>query len=1208
MLFISQKVNLVVVLLIVCSVINIHGQTPPVSVLDQMKPKTAKSNLPNIVLIYADDLGYGDLRCYGATKISTPNIDRLAKEGRLFTDAHSTSAVCTPSRYALLTGEYPFRINNYGPVFCENPLIIDTNKTTLASLLKRKGYATACIGKWHLGFGSERKPDWNRDLKPGPLEVGFDYFYGIPVVNSHPPFVYVENHRVVGLDPADPLIYRRGGKTHGKPYPEKHAAPPKRMPSVIGGKAAHDFYVDEKSAEHLTGKALRWMNKQQQPFFLYYASHNIHHPFTPHPYFHGKSECGLYGDFVEELDWSVGEILAALEKFGVADNTLVIFTSDNGGMFNRGGKEAIRQGHSLNGELKGQKFGAWEGGHRVPFIACWPNRIPAKSTSDALIANMDLLPTLASITQQELSSSEARDGFNQLALFIEDDAVSARNEMILQPHKRSHTSLRKGDWIYIPGAGDGGWMPAKPGDKTPQLYNLKTDPYQSDNLIFANPEQASLMAKRLEEMLVERGVTADAIRVNRKGYAQNPNVILINADDLGYGDLSCYGATKVKTPNIDRLAMEGIRFSDAHSASAVCSPSRFGLLTGQYPIRKNYWGPTPFTQELTIDLEQPTLASTLKSAGYATSVIGKWHLGFGKGRTDWNKPLKPGPLEVGFDYYFGMPTVNSGPPFVYVENHSVVDYDPEDPFVLGKQSVTQKWPEKGGYGAIGGAREAHLRYRDEYVGTIFAEKAVKWITSQHEKDNDQPFFLYLATTNIHHPFTPNPKFRGTSECGLYGDFIHELDWIVGQLLKTLDELKIGDNTLVIFTSDNGGMLNVTGQKAWEAGHRLNGKLLGFKFGAWEGGHRVPFLARWPAKIPAGEESDALISQIDLLPTFAALANANLPKDAVIDGVNQLPVLTGKSNNSQREMLVISPNSPKHLTIRKDEWVYIPAQDEGGFQGKAIGEHLLAGAAAQKLTQLVNSDVQDGKVKQDAPPAQLYDLKTDPYQAINVHNERPEVVAELSSLLERWRREIPNSPRLGWINLRQGGQPSPQKEKGKSNPAPKIPAGESKRSVSLDFESGKLHPWKIIRGKLGHPIGNRTHFFHGNLPYNKQGQHYLTTLEMKPDARKGSDSQTGVIISPFFIPEGGKMTFRVGGGNRPTTYIALCLESGKEVETARGINNQVMQKASWDMKKYAGKKAFIKIVDQSTTGWGHVTADHFEFDGKLLEQYFKSSVD
>ncbi|MCG8602007.1 MAG: arylsulfatase [Verrucomicrobiales bacterium] len=466
-----------------------------------MKPKSHVSRFPNIVLIYADDLGYGDLSCYGATKLNTPNIDRLAKEGRLFTDAHSTSAVCTPSRYALLTGEYPFRINNYGPVFCENPLIIDTSKTTLASLLKRKSYATACIGKWHLGFGNERKPDWNRDLKPGPLEVGFDYFYGIPVVNSHPPFVYVENHRVVGLDPADPLIYRRGGKTHGKPYPEKHAAPPKHMPSLIGGKAAHDFYVDEKSAEHLTGKALRWMNQQKQPFFLYYASHNIHHPFTPHPYFHGKSECGLYGDFVEELDWSVGEILAALDKFGVADNTLVIFSSDNGGMFNRGGKEAIRQGHSLNGELKGQKFGAWEGGHRVPFIARWPTKIPAGTTSGELIANMDLLPTFAVISEQKLTAEEARDGTNQLPLFLDNDATSARKELVLMPHKSHHTSLRQGDWVYIPGVGDGGWMKGEKGDLSRQLYNLKEDLEQKTNRINEYPEKAEAMQRALQEML-----------------------------------------------------------------------------------------------------------------------------------------------------------------------------------------------------------------------------------------------------------------------------------------------------------------------------------------------------------------------------------------------------------------------------------------------------------------------------------------------------------------------------------------------------------------------------------------------------------------------------------------------------------------------------------------------------------------------------------
>jgi len=477
---------------------------PPVSVLEEMQAKTANSDYPNIVLIYADDLGYGDLSCYGAEKIKTPNIDRLANEGRLFTDAHSTSAVCTPSRYALLTGEYPLRINNYSPVFCQSQLIIDAKKTTLASMLKRKGYVTACVGKWHLGFGSAPKPDWNQDLKPGPLELGFDYFYGIPVVNSHPPFVYVENHKVVGLEADDPLVYKKGGKTHGKPYPEKNTAHPKML-GLIGAKAAHDFYVDEESAVHLTGKALEWMNEQNEPFFLYYASHNIHHPFTPHPYFQGKSECGLYGDFVQELDWSVGQLIAAVEGFGVWENTIFVFTSDNGGMFNGGGRRAQELGHTPNGKLKGQKFGAWEGGHRVPFIACWPNIIPAGSTSGAFIANMDLLPTFAAITDQKLAPNEARDGYNQLAAFLEEDGVSARDELIIQPHKREHTSLRQGDWIYIPGAGDGGWMKAEPGDPVRQLYNLKEDPYQENNRIADYPERADAMAMRLKEMLAERG-------------------------------------------------------------------------------------------------------------------------------------------------------------------------------------------------------------------------------------------------------------------------------------------------------------------------------------------------------------------------------------------------------------------------------------------------------------------------------------------------------------------------------------------------------------------------------------------------------------------------------------------------------------------------------------------------------------------------------
>jgi len=690
--------------------------------------------------------------------------------------------------------------------------------------------------------------------------------------------------------------------------------------------------------------------------------------------------------------------------------------------------------------------------------------------------------------------------------------------------------------------------------------------------------------------------------------AAPPNIILINADDLGYGDVGCYGATKIQTPHIDRLAREGRRFTDAHAGSAVCSPSRYALLSGRFPLRKNFWGPTPFTQELTLDPAQPTLASVLKSAGYNTAVIGKWHLGFGKGKTNWNKALKPGPLEVGFDYYFGMPTVNSGPPFVYVENHHVVDYDPADPFVMRAESVTQKFPEKGGYTTIGGAEKAHLRYRDEMVGTTFAEKAVAWIKDRHAAETTSPFFLYLATTNIHHPFTPHPRFVGTSQCGRYGDFVHELDWMVGQVLGTLDDLELAQNTLVVFTSDNGGMLNNTGQKAWTSGHRLNGDLLGFKFGAWEGGHRVPFIVRWPKRVPAGTTSDALVSQIDLLATFAAAGGGAIAEDAIVDSVNQLPEFTGTATDAARDLLVLSPNSPKHLTIRKGKWVYIPARDEGGFQGKKVGDHLLAGAASQPLTNLVNSDVVDARIRPDAPPAQLYDLNADPAQAQNVHDQHPEVVAELAALLKDWRGKIPDSPRLGWINLKQseGGKATSagktDRAKKTPNAAPKIPAEPSKRSVCLDFESGKLAPWKVVEGNFATIIGSRQTFMRSTIPYNKQGIHYLTTLELAPDADRGMDGQTGVVVSPLFVVNGGEMTFRVGGGKGAKTYVALCNEAGKELHKARGVNAQEMQKARFDLAPYAGQKMYLKIVDQATTGWGHITADHFEFDAELLDVY------
>ncbi len=499
---------------------------------------------------------------------------------------------------------------------------------------------------------------------------------------------------------------------------------------------------------------------------------------------------------------------------------------------------------------------------------------------------------------------------------------------------------------------------------------------------------------------------------------ENPNIILINADDLGYGDLGCYGATKIKTPHIDGLAREGRIFLDAHSASAVCSPSRFGLLTGRYPLRKNYWGPIPFRSPLTIDKGTPTIASILKSAGYHTACIGKWHLGFGDAQNNWNEELKPGPLELGFDYYFGIPQVNSGPPFVYVENRQVVGYDQNDPFVFGIESVTQKWPAKGGYKAIGGAQKAHELYRDEELGTTFKDKAISWMKKVKNTHKHEPFFLYLATSNIHHPFTPAPQFKGTSECGIYGDFVHELDWMVGEILSAIDDLGEKNNTLVIFTSDNGGMLNLGGQAAWKAGHKLNGNLLGFKFGAWEGGHRIPFIVRWPGKIPQNTKSALLISHIDLLATFAALTGQELDHSVYQDSYNQLNTITGNPDKAIRDHLIISPNSPEHLVVRKGKWVYIPAQNEGGFRGTQIDEHTLGGAAALKLTKQQNSDVVDGEIRQGAPNAQLYNLEKDPYQKINVYNDYPEKVLELQNILVDYQSQIGKNKEIGWIDRRK----------------------------------------------------------------------------------------------------------------------------------------------------------------------------------------------
>jgi arylsulfatase A-like enzyme len=340
---------------------------------------------PNIVLIYADDLGYGDVSCYGATAVHTPNIDRLAREGLRFTDAHSAAATCTPSRYAMLTGEYAFRQNGTGILPGDAALIIEPGRVTLPSMLQGAGYTTGVVGKWHLGLGVSR-PDWNGEIKPGPLEIGFKSCFIIPATGDRTPCVFVENHRVAKLDPADPIAvsYRKkvGNEPTGAERPDLLTMKPShghdntivggisRIGYMTGGKAAR--WRDEDIADVLTQHAVDFIKKNRdKPFFLYFATHDIHVPHVPHPRFRGATKMGPRGDAIAEFDWSAGQVLKTLDDLGLADNTLVIFSSDNGPVVDDGYMDDSVEklgSHKPAGPLRGGKSTVFEGGTREPFI------------------------------------------------------------------------------------------------------------------------------------------------------------------------------------------------------------------------------------------------------------------------------------------------------------------------------------------------------------------------------------------------------------------------------------------------------------------------------------------------------------------------------------------------------------------------------------------------------------------------------------------------------------------------------------------------------------------------------------------------------------------------------------------------------------------------------------------------------------------------
>lgn len=446
----------------------------------------APKPIRNIVVILADDLGYGDLGCYGATKVKTPNIDGLASAGMRFTDAHSPSAVCSPTRYGLLTGRYAWRTRlKQGVCQPNDGLLIEQGRTTLPSLFKNQGYATAVVGKWHLGFGDPR-PDWNGELKPGPLEVGFDYYFGIPVVNMWQPVVFVENHRVVGLDPSDPI-------SKVLPY------------SMIGGTAARI------PLEHIdipqTEKAVAWIESvpKSTPLFLFFATNTIHEPCIPHPRFKETSECGPRGDCINEHDWCVGQILDALDRTGRAKDTLVIYSSDNGGVGPYVNGKSPLEGprtddHSPNGDLRGRKWRNYEGGHRVPFIVRWPGHTPAGTTSSQLVCLTDVLATCAELVRVPLPDDAGEDSFSFLPLILGKQRTKPYGPLIMHDVQGAF-AVREGSWKLMVGLGGDDKAPApSAAEPTGQLYNLGDDLGETKDLYTQKPEVVARLSALLQKI------------------------------------------------------------------------------------------------------------------------------------------------------------------------------------------------------------------------------------------------------------------------------------------------------------------------------------------------------------------------------------------------------------------------------------------------------------------------------------------------------------------------------------------------------------------------------------------------------------------------------------------------------------------------------------------------------------------------------------
>lgn len=476
---------------------------------------------PNVVVILADDLGYGDLGCYGAKNVTTPNVDSLASSGVRFTSCHATAATSTPSRYSLLTGEYAWRCKEAQVAPGNAGMIIKPHQFTLADVFKSAGYATAAIGKWHLGLGDKTgEQDWNAPLPAALGDLGFDYSYIMAATADRVPCVFIENGQVANYDPSAPIEVNYYSNFHGEPTgkdnPEllTNLKPSHGHDQAIvngisrigfmkgGGKA---LWKDENIADSITAHAVDFVRRHaDEPFFLYYATNDVHVPRFPHERFRGKSAMGLRGDAIAQFDWSVGRLLAELDSLGIADNTIVILTSDNGPVVDDGyddSAEELLNGHSPTGGLRGGKYSAYEGGTRVPLIVRWQGHAPKSAVHDGLISHVDLLASFASALGVRIPRGEAIDSRSCMDSFL--GAEGASREWVVEQAYDNTLSVRTKDWKLIPASNSPAIVPWGTGietglSKETKLFDM-TEGKEQTNVADKNPA----IVRRLEAIMTE---------------------------------------------------------------------------------------------------------------------------------------------------------------------------------------------------------------------------------------------------------------------------------------------------------------------------------------------------------------------------------------------------------------------------------------------------------------------------------------------------------------------------------------------------------------------------------------------------------------------------------------------------------------------------------------------------------------------------------